>query len=517
MKINDRFIIRLTYFYIGLPFILFVIGWLRWYYSLPIVSLFLYSIYLSQKSFIANDEFSKIVFSNKKVLLSIFLCLATFIFFSGIGSYSFQHDDHHYRNAIFQDLIEKSWPVKYHIEGFATENPLEGKQTFLAYYLGYWLPAAIVGKLFGLKAGSFALYLWSLLGLNLVFYFFCKYFKTYSLKMLWLFLGWGSLYVIGTFYSFPIKEVLKGNVYLWAGNMLYADGNTGLIYWTFNQTITPWLILLLIINQTNSKNLVFLASLVLFYGPFPFIGLIPFLGYFILSNDVLGFQSKFNFSQFILKYLTVENLLGGCTVMLISYSFFSSNSAGNVFRLAIPQFSTYFIFVFLSIGIISILIFDRFKSNPLYYLVLVVLLVLPLFQLGFGLDLTARASIPAMFILMLLVVDYILNTKTGFRKKLVIYYMIVSFLCHNIQLFRSVYYTSLDAVSRTNLGEVLVKKNNKLAQKTGAILIANKDKNLTIKNDLDSLNNPNNILVRNFMGLTEGSFFYNYLAKQEND
>jgi hypothetical protein len=514
MKINDRFILRLSYFYLGFPFLVFLFGWLQWFLAWPLAAIFCWAMYSSQKTYLADNQIVNRISKNPKVFFWVLLTLIIYVFFSGIGSYSYQNEDHHYRNAIFQDLINKPWPVIYQIEGFKADNPLEGQQTLLVYYLGYWLPSALIGHIFGLKVGSFALYLWTLLGLNLVFYYFCKYFKTYSIKMLWLFLGWGSLYIIGTLYSFQLKEVLKGNVYLWAGNMLYADGNTGLIYWTFNQTIAPWLIILLIMNQLKASNLFFLSSLMFFFGPFAFIGFVPFVLYFIYKIDFSKLPLKADFGQLIFKYFTFENIAGSLSVLLISYLYFSSNSSGNVFNITIHDTSTYLLFVFLSIGIISIIIFNRYKINVLYYFILVILLVLPFFQLGFGLDLTARASIPAMFFLMLLAVEYLLFAEIGFRRNLVLVYMALAFLGHNLQFARSVYFTSIQALSNSSLAIDIVKSKSIIFRDLGDRLIANSGKNITIKNDLGTLSNPNNFLVRNFMGLTKGSFFYKHLAKK---
>ncbi len=507
--------IRLAYFYLGLPYLIFLIGWLHWYISIPISIFFVYALYCSIGSYVIDNKIIDEIRKQSKLLYLILFLLIVYLFFSGIGGYSFQNEDHHYRSAVFQDLINNQWPVVYQIKGFASENPLEGKQTFLVYYLGYWLPAAVAGKILGIKVGSFILYLWTVIGISLVLYFLCKYFNRFSIKIFWLFIAWGTLYFIGTFYTFPIKEILKGNAYLWAGNLLFADGNTGLIYWTFNQTIVPWLIILLIINQMNPKNILFLSSILFFYGPFAFIGFLSFIAYFVYKNDFSKAKlNNIDFKKFG-KYLSFENVGGSFSVMAICYFYFASNSSGNVFNIVLPEIKTYLIFIFLSIGIISILLFDRYKTDLLFYLILFVLLILPFFQLGFGLDLTARASIPAMFILMLLAGEYLLKAKNGIRKNLVILYLIVAGLGHNMQFIRSVYFTSLEAASQTNLGETLSTNGNPIIKNIGDRLLVAKDKNLTIQNNLGTLKNPNNVLVRNFMGLTDQSIFYKYLAKSD--
>jgi hypothetical protein len=515
MKISDNSIVRLAYFYIGFPYLIFLFGWLHWYISLPVAILFLVSIYFSISIYQPDNKIVEQIFNKPKVLLWVLFIIIIFILFSGIGGYSFQNEDHRYRNAIFHDLVNNSWPVLYQIKGFAADNPLEGKQTFLVYYLGFWLPAAIVAKVFGVKVGAFFLYTWAVLGVSLVFYFLCKYFKRFSIKILWIFIAWGTLYFLGSFYTFPIKDLLKGNAYLWAGNLLFADGNTGLIYWTFNQTIGSWLIILLIMNQLNAKNILFLTSLLFFSAPFAFIGFLPFVGYFIFKNDLTKIANFKCLISTLEKYSTFQNIIGSLSVIVIPMLYFSSNSSGNVFHLTIPPISTYFVFIFLSVGIIFMLIFDRFKTNFLYYLVLGILLALPFFQLGFGLDFVARVSIPAMLILMLLVGDYLIKSEKGWRRNAVIAYLIIAGLGHNLQFVRSVYFTGLQIVSNTNLGESLSKNDIGFVKNIGERLKIVKGKNITIQNDLVTLNNPINVLVRNFMGVTNTSVFYKYLAKTD--
>ncbi len=514
LKITDNFLTQLTYFYIGFPFLIFLFGWLVWYIAWPAAILFCYSIFLSSKGYISDNKVINDILIKKKTLIYIGFFILIFIFFSGIGGYSFQNEDHRYRNAVFQDLIEKSWPVLYQIKGFPAENLLEGKATFLAYYTGYWLPAALFGKLFGATAASFILYLWTVLGLGLVIYNLCQYFNKFSLKIFWLFVAWGSLYFIGSFYAFPIKEVLKGNAYLWSGNLLYADGNTGLIYWTFNQTIVPWLVILFIMKQLNSKNILFLSSFIFFYGPFAFIGFVPFLIYFLYQNTFKNFVDSEDFQKKFLEYFSFQNIAGSLIILGISYFYFASNSSGNVFNFIVPEWDTYLIFLFLSAGIIILLIADRNIGNGLFYIAVGLLLVLPFLQLGFGLDFTARASIPSMFILMLLVGNYWLESPNTWQRKGVLIYLIIAGFGHNMQVVRSIYFTGLEAISQTDLGKLLARNDNAIIKNMGDRMLLNKGKNISIKNDLDSLNNPNNVLVRNFMGLRDQSFFYKYLAKK---
>lgn len=53
------------------------------------------------------------------------------------------------------DLVGDPWPATYAIDGVAT---------LLRAPIGYFLPAALVGKLWGLRAAELALLAWTVLG-----------------------------------------------------------------------------------------------------------------------------------------------------------------------------------------------------------------------------------------------------------------------------------------------------------------------------------------------------------------
>ena len=95
----------------------------------------------------------------------VFLAMVSLVWciLGGQGGYFYQTSDWNERNAIFRDLIEREWPVYY-----------DQTDIVLTYYIGHWLPAALVGKAVYIlsgsaeiawKIGNNALLLWSSLGI----------------------------------------------------------------------------------------------------------------------------------------------------------------------------------------------------------------------------------------------------------------------------------------------------------------------------------------------------------------
>src|SRR5690606_37428291 len=249
------------------------------------------------------------------------------VFYSGVGSYTYQNDDHLYRNAIFRDMVVKDWPVLYKIEGFEG-HPLNGKTTMMTYYLGFFLPAALFGKVFGLEAGRLFLYLWTILGIVLVLFQTAKYLNRFSFKVLLIFFAWGTLFFIGGLIKYPLDKFGEEGYYLWAGIRLYANSNMGSLYWIFNQAIPGWLIMLLIFNKASTKNMFFLYSLCLFLSPFCFAGFFPFILYFIFSD----WKKNTGFKDLVMKYVSFQNIAGALVVLMVSYLYLSNNTSGRTFQ-----------------------------------------------------------------------------------------------------------------------------------------------------------------------------------------
>ena len=127
--------------------------------GIPIALTVVLSLWLCIK----NDEYSVSV---EKIVPYVCILTAIALFWvliAGIGGYSYQNPDHRYRNTIFQTLINSEWPV-------VGTTYMDGKINvrLLCYYFGYWLPSALVGKIFGYQIGNYFLILWSVLGIVLV-------------------------------------------------------------------------------------------------------------------------------------------------------------------------------------------------------------------------------------------------------------------------------------------------------------------------------------------------------------
>src|SRR5258706_1935937 len=305
-----KWLTRLTYIYLLLPFVLFCLGWLRLIIAIPIVVIILWMLSRLWK---AEDDSAPI-----HIPLSVIIISGIWVFLSGVGGYAFQNWDHHWRNAVFRDLITYDWPVVY-------SSPQQGPLKMLVYYVGYWLPAALTGKLLGWKFANLILFLWTWFGVVLVIAHLNLGLKTSLVKTALLLITFSGLDALGTLLfpgDYPTLWPPIQHLEIWFGNLQYSSFTTQL-FWVFNQSIPAWLCIALLANKPRRDLAVLAWALCFFLAPLASIGLLPYL--LIEWFE----QTRFNIKSF-LHDIRFEPLFASSIVVLVSYLFFSSNSAAQI-------------------------------------------------------------------------------------------------------------------------------------------------------------------------------------------
>ncbi len=517
---------RLAYAYLALPFILFTASWLRARYAIPVTGAVLFGLICA--CFATHENGMSPRLGSRWGVCGCVLMLAAWVFLSGIGSFAYQTSDFEIRNAIFSDLISNRYPVIYHVEAGSSLLPQE--PYMLVYYIGYWLPAAMVGKIFGPVAGNLALYVWTLGGISLVFYFIARRLGRLTWTTAMIFIFWGSLYYCGSFlYKLawalklhsvaPLVRLVIDDITLWAGTMLYGDCNTGLLYWVFNQTIAPWLVMALLLNRMPRANLLFVYSLAFFQGPFAFLGLFPYVVYesmrFLpLPRRSYPWTSLFNE---ISAFISYQNALC-CLVLSVTALYFSSNSAIAHFAIVPRSVVTYLVFILLSFGCVAMLLWRDNKKDPLFLISIGILLPLPFVQLGYSLDFCARVSIPACFMMMLLVMQQLHAHKKRKRDKMLTLCLLVASFYGVKQITKSGVVVSFSVLGKTDFGRDLATglsaQSNQGLKYLGTQLRLAEKSSYGLAKSVPSLEELPLSGTVNFKGRIESSFFYEHLARQ---
>ena len=412
---------HIFYAVFSISFIIFIAGWVKPLIAIPVIIITLISLFFAIKHAtpLWIPTWDKITATKVIFILSL---VAIWVILSGIGGFVFQNYDHGYRNALFEDLVNRPWPV------VQAQNDI-----MLSYYIAFWLPAAAVGKVLGLQSGYVFQMIWTFILIALCFYLICTLFKKVLIWPLLVFIFFSGLDIIFSFHRTGAYTLI--NHIEWHGSFQFSSMTTQL-FWVFNQALPAWAATIFILVQKNCRSLVFVLSLLLLFSPLPFLGLLPiciFAVFYLMPREsgrnLLHRKEIKSNVLFMLKELfTFQNFIGGGVIGIISYFYVSANIAGgnikflNVFT---HPSRTYMIMGFILEALVFVvLIWVAKVRHPLLYVVAITLFGCCFLKVGNGMDFLMRGSIPALVLLCLLSIAALMNAyKT--KQKVVMHLLII--------------------------------------------------------------------------------------------
>lgn len=490
---------RVSIFYLLLPFILFCLGWLRLWFSIPIVLFSLFAIWRLFRTPRADSQQPQI---NYSTLLPALFISGVWLFFSGIGGYAFQNWDHNWRNAVFRDLINFDLPVYYSM-------PAKGPIKMLVYYVGAWLPAVWAGKFFGWQAANFALFLWNWLGLLLIIFQLGDLFKTSAVKSALLLIFFSGMDALGVLFfsrAYPTLFPPFTHLELWNESLQYSSLTTQL-FWVFNQAVPSWLCLTLIASDAENvrQDIHWLIwALCFFSAPLVAIGMFPYL--------LINFFKHKDWRA-ALKNIRLDILLTGGLILLISFFYFSANTAAQERGFQNMPLGTLLIFFLLEGGALWLLLVSKVKlRDPVWALTGVLLFALPLVKLGHGQDFAMRASIAPLFYLMMLAGKALFNQQTPRPLRLLICLtLLIGALTPLYEINRSAYrtyqyYFVLDETQRA------APSFERVTHLEPAVAPEDEHPNSLTADGIPTLQFMTDELSKNFIANVRGTFFFKYLA-----
>lgn len=428
----------LSYIYLVLPILIFIIGWC----NLPTIIISGLIILISFYFVLKNS--TKIWYPENKqqkfLLLGIFLITIFWVYSSGIGALVFQNYDHCCRNPIFENLVQYAWPVEH-----------SNHEAILTYYIGFWLVPACIGKLFhSIQIGYLAQIIWASIGIFLFFYYVLSNLKKKNLLPIIIFIFFSGLDYIGNLLFLRLDNVLSITSHLeWWFPFQFSSMTTQL-FWVFNQALPAWLTVMVLYNEKNNKNIFFLYSCLFINSTLPAIGMLPFLIYWWLKNDATTDKEIFSLDHIkkaLLNSITFQNVIGCFTLFIISYSYLHNNIAGASTKVGTPQFLGYVIFLLtfflLEVGIYLLCIFKENRNKILFYIMTLCFLVYPFLRIGNGPDFCMRATIPALIILYLFIIQkFDLTEKINKGLIVLIITLAIGAVTPIHEFARTIFYTS---------------------------------------------------------------------------
>lgn len=446
LHISKKILYLFDCMYIYIPVALFVLLWCKWTIALYVLSLTILCLYRFYKS-IHNDVDIEIDMRFALVILLFFIFIGVYC---GWGRFTDQTLDWIKHNAVLYDLVDRSWPV-YYSNG--------NEKSMLSYYIAQYIVPSAVGKLLGFRRiAEVALYLWNVLGLALVYLHLIMYAKAKKMHIQLI----SALLLV--FFCVPllaeqalvklISRGVSGNYSMhWLVNepntlRLQYSSNFVMLRWVFPQCLAIWIMLLMFLdNKSKIKYYLFIILPGVLFSTLPFLGLIP-LGIAAAIDCLIKEKDTIK----VLKQIfSLENIcmIAGCGLVMILYLY------GNVLSdkpshiglhivnySSIPDGWIYYFSFILGVLVYAFILFDENKTSFIYYAAIITLCILPFFSMGEYNDLVMRASIPALFVLLVLIIKFINKffdtLKKPCSKLLLIVTLLIGFYYPSRELFKAV-------------------------------------------------------------------------------
>lgn len=396
----------LIYLYICVPIIIFLLGWCKLYIAIPIVALMIFSIVARFKI----QDFKSIKLDKKEFGITV-LIAAIYTFISGISGYVFQNWDHIFRNAVLEELVNNAWPI-YH--GPSSNFSFD---TIFVYYFAHWLPASVFGKLFGLEFGYFMLYVWSLLGIILVFECIKKYFNGKFYIPLIIFIFFSGLDILeGLLYGENIVQLIFNSEHLEWFTGYQMSSFTTQMFWVFNQAIPAWCITFFILQEEDNRYLGPVMAMGLLFCTLPAVGLIFLFVYKVFFETLLEDKNR-DVKKWIKNTFSWQNIILGVPLLLACVMFVTSNSCNQKVVFEINLINAYILYLH-EILIYYVIVYRYIENKSLYWLSLMLLLICPAVKIGEGQDFCMRASIPSLIVMFIFVLQTLSYTYKNRDKEI---------------------------------------------------------------------------------------------------
>jgi len=427
LYLTTRFdLARVTLCFLALPYLIFIPGWLNLPTAIPLLIIYIYCMRSSLCSITVTSH--QVITWND---FFAFLLILTWVNISGAGGYGFQWEDYGVNNARLHDLIVNEWPIRY------------GANQNFVYYFGYFLPAAIIGKISSIEIAIHSMYGWTALGVTLAVRWLSYLSKwKFSIALVFIFILFGPVDLLNVLYISAQNDFSWSNIQLfWSGNL---DGlnfttsnslgvfignylsNVFQLYWSPQQVISGWLCTAFMTHlflQKKFNHVLFIYALLCLWAPLAMIALLPFV-LLIIVSQLCNKNGR--------EILSIENTLGAGSLIIVFVVFYLSGSATAnpshwLFEVIDwrSQWDVLLVFYLAAWGLYALamipFILKSDARSRLWFACLVfALTILPLRIFGEWSDLLCRGSAPLMFLLLVFILQAIRHYNTHRNKIAVI-------------------------------------------------------------------------------------------------
>jgi hypothetical protein len=384
-----------TILYLLIPSVLFLLTWIHLWIGIPCV---LFIAFYTWKTF-QDGAFS----DTEKVISSqnILLCLGISIglnFLLGIGEFRYQTYDFQANNFKYYDLITHGLPVYY-----------AKQQTYLCYYTGYYLPSALLAKVFGIETCRYFSFVWSVVGMSLVFLWISTFTRKNIIGLLTIVLVFANAwFVIKLLIYFEYFQEYLQSYYIQLNQFKLITSSLIKNYaWATQHTIPACLGVCVLIenfrHKTDLKYLLLMLLSTMFWSPLTAVGLFPFVAFYFVKEIKTLFSSNstkdlglmilliLSFFPLLLYFVSTEGIHGNNTEFIWQ----TGVSSWWIFYL-IYAISNFFIWGLL-------LNYTQNQYTFLWKIAVIFPCIIAIYRIGIYNDFNIRVSFPSFFMLSILV------------------------------------------------------------------------------------------------------------------
>lgn len=371
--------------YLALPTILFLAGWIV--APLGLAAALALAIVIAAILLPSRHRWAP---GPGALLLPIVVIASLWTVTAGVGHFIYANPDWLVRDAVLRDLVVDRWPVSYRLDGI---------DTLLRAPIGYFLPAAVVGKLFGLRTAAHALFAWTTLGVVLVFAMMLRDRPTPRAAVIRIvvFVVFSGMDIIGTLAHYD-PHALGDHLEWWAFVFQYSSQTTQL-FWVPNHALPGWIAVAWLLGRDLRRlpvaPAVLFVLLVPIWSPLTAIGVAPLVGAALLVRFARD-RIRVPLRALVDWKVIVPTLV--CLFLVYPYltagsDRVASGASGDLRWVGEQIVPRYIEFVLLEFAGFAVLLLRRDRHDALSWAAVVVLLALPIYRFGPFNDLAMRASI----------------------------------------------------------------------------------------------------------------------------
>ena len=416
---------RLVILYLMLPVLIWLVGWHRWWFGIPVAALLIFALWRSLGPY--RHSFSKQALSQTwrsalrpATLILLFVALVWVMATAAGGIFDINNGDWPKHRAVLLELSRNAWPVYLPswLSSLSEVFPegVEPSWSLLRYFLGYYMVPGLIGNWLGPAALNWAVPLWTWCGIALMVSLFTRglvawraaaatvlfiFFSGMDVLALVMFEGWEWFEPSFAWNGWPWISLGPndfGHEFTWNIEVHYFS-NLFSLMWTPQHFIAGGLFALLVVQLWENRRFLAISAVVVcasvFWSPFIAVSLLPLVAVSLAKNGIWPF-------------LRWQNLLLSPPLFAILLTYLSAGTEGirrnwlwekTAIEYVLEMLPTIYLVEFLLLAILLVILRPRLLREPFFIACLLTLLLLPWYSFGEVNDLVMRGLIPPLVLL----------------------------------------------------------------------------------------------------------------------